>query len=252
MVWFCEWMLNGLEDEKQMLQELESWHVSVVELLTGREEDLGVLWRLLLRGTDWNSEMLAEETNKFANSFRGKTELGMYFHWPSFLRDLLAKSKEETRGNKRRKSNTGSIVPLSYYPPLSRFKRIDPEIQHRNDAWLSFLGYILTHAYLDRPSAGTTIHEVMDSLQSALVSSLPTALGLESQKRRALLSGMAGCLIDKLGEALAVATLSLKDGEEEEKNEMGQQPQLLAGETDSGSILGVEVAQIVNMLSIHE
>ena len=263
LVWLCGMVSSGgsLGGEEQELEdELDAWHRSVVELLTSRrEEDNGVLWRLLLRHVGLNSETLVDQTTRYLDSFRGEDRMGVYFQWPSFLRDLVLGSFDDgeeqvPRGNKRRKSNDGSVLVLSQYRPISLLERMDPEVQQRRNAWLPLLGYVVTHAYLSRDSVGTTIHETMDYLQTTLVPSFPAALGLDSNKRRALLSGMAGCLIDKLGEALALATLSLKDDEAEEIGPPHQQQnlQLLYGETESGSILGVEVAQIIALLSIHE
>lgn len=87
----------------------------------------------------------------------------------------------------------------------------------------------------------------MDYLQNVLVPSLPSTMGLDSDKKKALLCGMGAYLMDGLGDALAVALLSLKDEEDGREGE----DKIGLGENWVGSILGAEVAQVVDLFCVH-
>jgi hypothetical protein len=265
LVWFCGFMferaaaVNNTDEgegmEKEALNLLDQWQGSIIDLFTGdKETEDKIMWRLLLQNLDVGPKMLNDATVRHLNNAsRDNMGVEQYFQWPSFLRNLvvnrqLSLQDENQRGNKRRKSNDGTFISLqSHYQPISLLEMMDPKIQRRRNAWLPLLGYTVTHAYLSRGRCGCTIHETMDYLQTVLVPSLPSTMGLlDSDKKKALLCGMAACLIDALGVALAVGMLSLKvdeDKQEVQKIDMG--------ESGVGGILGAEVAQIVDLLCVQ-
>lgn len=263
LVWICGVVFDRCADDGERSIEdnaarmLESWHDSVAKLLTSEDDgEDKILWRLLLQKLDVEPTLLRDVAKHHLSSFRGGLQLGSYFEWPSFLRNVVLNRKQQQReddylrsGNKRRKSNDGSAIHQSQYEPISLSALMDPKIQQQRNAWLPLLGYVITHAFLSLRDAFNTIHETMDYLQTVVVPTLPTTLGLDCEKRKALLSGMAAYLIDALGEALAVGMLSLKDVDDVQHQ---QQLQLLAaGDSRLGSILGAEVAQIVDLLSLQ-
>lgn len=244
--------VDGEGTEEKAIGLLDSWQQSIVNLFTEDAEEK-IMWRLLIQKLGLTPKMMADATKRHLNTQRGQEEMGVYFTWPSFLRNMVLNRPDEDenlpRSNKRRKSNDGSAYSLEpQYKPISLLEMRDPEIQQERNGWLPLLGYVIAHAYLARDtSSDDTIHETMDYLQNVLVPTLPTTLGFDNDKRNSLLSGVAAYLIDSLGDALAVLSLSL--GAEGEDGEYQQQRGM--GSSGVGSIVGAEVAQIVGLLSVY-
>lgn len=267
MVWLCDVLFEqhvkgdennkgrSVMEENSMLHLLDRWQDSIVKLLASEGE---CMWKLLLQNLGVASNVLNSAAEEYVNSFKNRNRdidpLGVYFQWPSFLRNTILpiiqqeNNSMEQDSNKRRKSNDGSAISLrnyQYYKPISLSQSMDSKLQYERNAWLPVLGYVITHAFLScRDDKETTILESMDDVQSMLVPTLPKSLGLDLEKRHALLSGVAAYLIDALGEGLAEGVSSLGEDENDDVHENS----ITKGNGGVKSILGAEVAQIVDLL----
>eukprot|EP00956_Cyclotella_meneghiniana_P043732 scaffold284863_cov93-Cyclotella_meneghiniana.AAC.5 len=267
MVWLCDVLFEeqvkgdennkgrSVMEENSMLHLLDRWQDSIVKLLASEGE---CMWKLLLQNLGVASNVLNSAAGEYVNSFKNRNRdidpLGVYFQWPSFLRNTILpiiqqeNNSMEQDSNKRRKSNDGSAISLrnyQYYKPISLSQSMDSKLQYEQNAWLPVLGYVITHAFLScRDDKETTILESMDDVQSMLVLTLPKSLGLDLEKRHALLSGVAAYLIDALGEGLAEGVSSLGEDENDDVHENS----IMNGNGGVKSILGAEVAQIVDLL----
>lgn len=256
MVWLCgvlfEQAKGGENDrgrtEENMLHLLDQWQDSIAKLLTSEGE---CMWKLLLQKLGVGSNELTSATERYVNSFQNRRDfhpLGVYFQWPSFLRNAVLPIRQENNigndSNKRRKSNDGSAISLHNYhfQPISLLELMDSKLQYERNAWLPVLGYVITHAFLSCRDDKGTILESMDYVQTLLVRTLPKSLGLDLEKRYALLSGVAAYLIDALGEGLVVGVSSLGD----DGNDSQQENSIGKGKGVVKSILGAEVSQIID------
>ena len=232
-MWICEVTFERAYGCQGDLMEvawgsLEEWQGSILGLLGGQEQ---VMWGLLLKGLGLEPKGVRQAVEAHLDR---ECDMGGYFAWPSFLRSLVDRKgqRDEDDSNKRRKSNSG----IAFFKPL--------QLQEENE-WLPLFGYMIAYAFLCQNSnasftQGSTIHEIMDHLQS-IIPSLPATLGVSPVQRKIFLCGVTACLIDGLGIGLASAVLSLRDEEDEG----------LEGQSQGGcSLLGAEVAQIVELLCL--
>ncbi|KAL7487683.1 hypothetical protein ACHAW6_013248 [Cyclotella cf. meneghiniana] len=233
LVWICDAMFRE-EEGAELRTLLDRWQSRIVALLTETDERDWILWRLLLRNANVTTGTLRDAAREFVSS---GSDARRYFRWPSLLRTVVATADADgaNRSRKRRKTNDGSALEFL----LGKMPSEETE------PWLPLWGYVVSYAYLSwhrRDGSGADVGEIMKRFQNEFVPSLPSSLGIsdcDAPKINAVCSGMAACLIDALGEAVVHAAVSLReDGGDCERE----------GTTEGGSILGAEVAQIVDLL----
>ena len=260
LVWVCRHVLFASTNQEipaasSSLDVLQSWQQSMEALINngGDEGDennieMGVMWQSLLHSLNLTPQQLRSAYRKaleYNPHIRNIDDISYCFMWPSFFKSVVNEasgnqnnSSNNNHANKRRKHNLFS----------STFTRMQQQQSNlANTAWWPLLGYSITHAILsdnDQSTAATTttIQQKIQLLQSAIMESLPSIMGIpcfDFVKKHALLSGVVACILDVVGEGLVMGSLTLD--QEEGAGVM------VGGEAGT-FILEVEVNQIVDLL----
>ena len=268
LVWVCQHVLfattthdaDGDELAAPSLDVLQSWQQSMKALIDSNggndinenddEMEMGVMWQMLLHSLHLTPQQLQSAYHKaleYNPHIRNIDDISYCFMWPSFFKEVVEEASGNNR-NKRQKSNHHGNNLFS--SSLTQ--------QHQsnlaNTAWWPLLGYSITHAILssndNNNDQTVTIQQKMHQLQSSIMDSLPSLMGIpcfDYVKKHSLLSGVVACILDVLGEGLVVGSLSL---DEKEGGVGGGVMTMMGGEAGAldHDILGVEVDQIVDLL----
>jgi len=269
LVWVCQHVLfattHDADDElaTPSLDVLQSWQQSMKALISNNggndinenddEMEMGVMWQMLLHSLHLTPQQLQSAYHKaleYNPHIRNIDDISYCFMWPSFFKEVVEEASGNN-GNKRQKSNHHGNNLFS-----SSLTQQQHQSNLANTAWWPLLGYSITHAILssnDNNNDQTiTIQQKMHQLQSSIMDSLPSLMGIpcfDYVKKHSLLSGVVACILDVLGEGLVVGSLSL-DEEEGGVGVGGGVMTMMGGEAGAldHDILGVEVDQIVDLL----
>eukprot|EP00986_Skeletonema_menzelii_P021006 scaffold32894_cov154-Skeletonema_menzelii.AAC.6 len=271
LVWVCQHVLFHTNNNHQQQQPaavsssldvLQSWQQSMEALINNSEaendnNEMGVMWQMLLHCLNLTPQQLRSAYRKaleYNPHIRNIDDISYCFMWPSFFKAVVDEASgnqnnNNHHANKRRKSQHGNY----------NNQQQQQQSNLANTAWWPLFGYSITHAILSNNNQTTnTFQQKIQQLQSAIMESLPSIMGIpcfDFVKKHSLLSGVVACILDVVGEGLVLGTLSLDEDEVEEGGTIGGGGggggvRMMIGGEEAGTlgILEVEVGQIVDLL----